>query len=172
VVEDVTTVDSCDCLVLVILTTFHRPSSIAGRSKMKKLIAAVFAAVLMAAGLVAATGSTASANCNPSTYSGCIATVTKAKVQDSVKQGNTVRVCGKVKAVGSTVKPNGKLVFIVKSTNGFFQKESAAYPGGPKVCTETRALKKKGGYTLTVKYKSPSGSVFRNSTGTNTFDVV
>ena len=139
---------------------------------MKKLIAALFAAVLMAAGLVAATGGTASANCNPSTYSGCISTVTKAKVQDNVKKGNTARICGKVKAVGSTAKPNGKLVFIVKSSNGFFQKESAAYPGGPKVCTDTRTLKKKGGYTLTVKFKSPSGSVFKNSVGTNTFNVV
>lgn len=138
---------------------------------MKKLIAALFAAVLMAAGLVVATGSTASAQCTPTQYGGCLSTTTVAKVPSIIAEGRRARVCGKVDAVGSNADPVGRLVFKIKRKGGgYFEKQSAAYAGG-KTCVTTRVLDRTGVYKLQVKFKSQSGSVFRNSKGANTFRV-
>ena len=139
---------------------------------MKKLIAALFAAVLMAAGLVVATGSTASANCSPSQYSGCVQTKTKVTVPASVPKGKKARICVTVKAKGSNATPVGRVVIKLKrNQGGYFFKSSGAYSGG-EVCVKSGKLNKRGGYTATAKFKSPKGSIFQNSTGSAGFDVV
>jgi hypothetical protein len=138
---------------------------------MKKLISVLFATVLMAAGLVVATGSSASANCTPSQYSGCVTTKTKVSAPNSVDKGSKATVCAKVKAVNSNATPTGTVVFTVTRNKGnYFFKKSVSYSGA-KVCVSTSKLKKKGGYSVSAKYKSPDGSVFLNSEGSDGFDV-
>lgn len=139
---------------------------------MKKLIAILFTAVLVAAGLVAATGGTASANCTPTQYSGCVRTTTKAQVPDFAAQGERARICARVNAIGSNAKPTGRIVFKIKrAKGGYFEKQAVAYAGG-KTCITTRVLNRKGKYNVTAKYQSPDGSVFSNSVGFNDFRVV
>ena len=138
---------------------------------MKKLISALFAAVLMAAGLVVASAGTASADCTPSQYSGCVTTKTKAIAPSFVKQRAKATVCAKVKAPGSNATPTGRIKFTVTRNKGdYVFKDSVSYSGS-KVCVTTGKLKKKGGYTLTAKFKSPSGSVFTDSSDSAGFDV-
>ena len=139
---------------------------------MKKLIAALFAAVLMAAGLVVATGSTASANCDPSTqYGGCTRTVTKAQVPDVAAQGERARICARVNAVNSNAKPEGRVIFkINRKGGGYFEKQAVAYEGG-KTCITTRVLNRKGKYLVVAKFQSDAGSTFTNSRGENDFRV-
>jgi hypothetical protein len=138
---------------------------------MKKLISVLFATVLMAAGLVVASGGTASAQCTPTQYGGCVDTTTKAKVPSIIGQNKRARVCGKVNAVGSNAEPTGRLVFKIKrKKGGYFEKQSVAYAGG-KTCVITRVLEDRGLYNVQVVYKSPAGSVFRNSKGFNSFRV-
>lgn len=139
---------------------------------MKKLIAALFATVLATAGLVFATSVPASANCTPSQYSGCVATKTKVKGPGAVAKGQKGTFCATVKAVGSTATPTGKVTIkIKKNAGGTVARKSFNYKG-TAVCLKTPKLTKKGGYTVTANYRSPSSSVFQNSTGTKGFDVV
>lgn len=139
---------------------------------MKKLISGLFAAVLMAAGLVVATGSTASANCTPSQYSGCVRTVTDVTTPGIVPKGSKAKVCATVKAKGSNATPVGTVVFKVKRNTGrYFFKTTKNLRDG-KACVKTGRLKRTGGYGVTAKYKSPAGSIFINSRGGGSFDVV
>lgn len=138
---------------------------------MKKLIVALFAAVLASAGLVVATGGTASAGCTPSQYSGCVRTETKAQVPDVVGKNKRARICARVDAVGSNAKPEGRIVFKIKrKKGGYYEKQAVAYAGG-KTCITTRVLTRTGKYLVTAKYQSEKGSVFSNSTGSNDFRV-
>lgn len=140
---------------------------------MKKLIAAVFAAVLMAAGLVVATGSTASANCTPSQYSGCVSTVTKVSTPGAVPQGKKAKICATVNARNSNATPVGRVVFKVKrNLGGYFFKASKDLNANGTACVKTGKLGKLGGYAVTAKYKSPAGSIFINSRNGGSFDVV
>lgn len=139
---------------------------------MKKLIAALFTAVLMASGLVVATGGTASADCSPTQYAGCVATKTKASGPGVVVQGTKATVCASVKAKGSNATPVGRIVFkVTRNAGGFFFKKSVSYSGGD-VCTKTVKLVRKGGYSVDVKFKAPDSSVFLNSADGTGFDVV
>jgi hypothetical protein len=139
---------------------------------MKKLIVTLFVTMLAGSGLVVATGGTAFADCTPSQYSGCVATKTKALAPDVVSKGSKATVCAKVKAIGSDATPVGEVVIKVdKNSGGQVSKATFDYSGG-QVCAKTGKLTKKGGYTVTAKFKSPSGSIFINSTDGAGFDVV
>jgi hypothetical protein len=139
---------------------------------MKKLIAALFAAVLMAAGLVVATGGTASADCSPTKYAGCVATKTKASGPGVVVKGTKATVCASVKAKGSNATPTGRVVLkVTRNAGGYFFKKSVTYSGG-EVCVKTTKLNKRGGYAVEAKFKAPDSSVFLNSADGTGFDVV
>lgn len=139
---------------------------------MKKLISALFAAVLMAAGMVVATGGTASADCSPTQYAGCVATKTKVSGPGVVVQGSKASVCATVKAKGSNATPKGKVTFkVTRNAGGYFFKKSKSY-NGSEVCVKTSKLAKKGGYSVDVNFKAPNSSVFLNSAGGTGFDVV
>ena len=139
---------------------------------MKKLISGMFAAILMTAGLVAATGGTASANCTPSQYSGCVDTKTKIFAPNIVPRGTKAKVCATVKAKGSNATPVGTVKFkVTRNAGGVLFKKKLAYSGG-KICVKTKRLWKVGGYTVRAKFKSPAGSIFMNSKDTDGFDVV
>ena len=60
---------------------------------MKKHLAALVVAVMMATGLVVASGGAASAHCAPSQYAGCFRTVTKVTATKRVPKGTRATVC-------------------------------------------------------------------------------
>lgn len=139
---------------------------------MKKLMATVFVTVLMAAGLVIGTSSTASANCFPTKYSGCIQTRTNVSSPAAVAKKRRATLCATVQARRSNATPIGRVVIKVKrNQGGYFQKSSLAYAGG-SVCLRTKKLRLRGGYTVVAKFKSPGNSVFVHSRGAGGFDVV
>lgn len=139
---------------------------------MKKLISALFAAVLLAAGLVVSTGGTASADCSPTQYAGCVATRTKVSGPGTVERGTKARVCALVKARGSNVTPVGTVTFKIKrNAGGYFLKRTKRIRGG-EACVRTARLFKRGGYSATARYQAPDTSVFLNSSGGTGFDVV
>jgi hypothetical protein len=139
---------------------------------MKKLITALFAAVLMSAGLVVATGGTASADCSPTKYAGCVATKTKASGPGVVVKRKKATVCAEVTARNSNATPTGRVVIKIKrNAGGFFFKSSVVYSGGD-VCVKTGRLNKRGGYSIEAKFKAPDTSVFINSRDGSGFDVV
>ena len=137
---------------------------------MKKMFAALFAAVVMASGLVVATGSTASAQCSPSQYSGCVITKTRVKGPGVAVTGKKITVCAVVKASGLT--PNGTVTFNVKRNRGGYSFTKTKRLSGGQACVKTSKLGRPGGYTTTAKYKSPTPSVFLNSQNNKGFDVV
>ena len=138
---------------------------------MKKLISVLFATVVMAAGLVVATGGSASANCTPSQYSGCVSTKTTVSARSFVPKGSKATVCAKVRATGSNATPSGRVSFTVSRNRGGYSFSSSKSFSGSKVCVTTSKLKKSGGYTVTATYKSPAGSIFVNSSASKGFDV-
>jgi hypothetical protein len=140
---------------------------------MKKLIVALFAAVLASAGLVVATGGAASANCTPSQYSGCVSTVTRVVTPGVVVKGRKAKVCATVNARGSNATPVGTVVFKVKrNAGGYFFKSSKNLNRNGRACVKTTKLNRTGGYTVVAKYKSPRGSIFINSRNGGGFDVI
>lgn len=139
---------------------------------MKKLIAALFTAALMAAGLVVATGGTASADCTPTNYAGCVATRTKVDSPGVVVQGQKAQICVTVNARGSNLEPRGRVVVkVTRNAGGYFFKKSKPY-NGSEVCVKTSRLQKRGGYNIDAAFKAPNNSVFINSFGSGGFDVV
>lgn len=139
---------------------------------MKRLVATAIAAVLLTAGLVVATGGSASAHCAPTQYAGCFRTVTKVTATKRVPKGTRATVCVTVAVASGSATPNGTVVVAMKkrrSTKTFTREVD--YFGG-KVCIVTRKFTKKGRYTVTATYRSPSGSVFYNSTGKARFKVI
>jgi hypothetical protein len=139
---------------------------------MKRLIAALFAAVLMATGLVVATGSTASANCTPSQYSGCVRTITKATGPGVVDKGRKATVCVSVSAKSSNATPAGEVVIkVTRNAGGYFFRTTKRLNGG-EACVRTDKLKRTGGYSIQANYKSPKGSIFIHSRDGAGFDVV
>jgi hypothetical protein len=140
---------------------------------MKKLIAALFAAVLMAAGLVVATTSTAAADCAPTQYSGCVRTITKVSSPAVIPLGSKAKLCATVRAKNSNATPVGTVVFKIKRNvpgAGDFHKKRKNLRNGV-ACVKTKKLRRVGGYNVVAKYKSPRGSIFINSFGSAGWDV-
>jgi len=140
---------------------------------MKKIIG-LLSAILMAAGLVAASGGPASADCGPSNYPRCVNTAVKIKAPNRlVNQYNVARIRVRVNAVGSNAEPRGRVKVVVRgnSDGEVYYRETKAYEGG-KLVFITPELKFTGLYTATAKFKPTPGTVFNSSTGTDTFRVV
>jgi len=138
---------------------------------MKKLVVTAVAVVLMATGLVFASGGTASAQCAPSQYAGCFRTVTDVTATRRVPKGTRATICVQITVVGSNATPAGDVVVTVrKRRSNLTITRTLDYFGG-KMCIVTRKLTKKGRYTVTANYRSPSGSVFYNSLGKARFKV-
>lgn len=139
---------------------------------MKRLLATAIAAVLLTAGLVVASGGSASANCAPSRYAGCFRTVTKVSVTKRVPRGARATVCVTVAAASGSATPHGTVfVGIKKGKSARAIRRELDYFGG-KICLSTRKFKQKGRYTVSALYRSPSGSVFYDSQDKARFKVV
>ena len=139
---------------------------------MKKMIAGLFTAVLMAAGLVGVSEGSASADCGA--YSGCVDTRTTVHGPfEDVFRHNVARIRVRVHPIGSNVQPLGNVQVIVRRVRdgAVYYRETKAYEGGKLVFISPK-LHKRGKYTVLARYKPRAGSVFNSSQGTDTFRVV
>lgn len=121
---------------------------------MKKLIGGLLAVFLMAAGLVATTGSTANAapRCP---YTGCVATKTTVKAVSPARR--TIVVRAGVGTAGNA-KPSGRIKIIVKGNGKFRSKVIGAQSGAAvrfKIAPAT--------YLVTAKFIPASNSVWARS---------
>lgn len=134
---------------------------------MKKLIAAIFVALLTTAGLVATSTGAAQAACP---YTSCVVTKTNLTVPATVKAGRKASISVKVTAQGN-LQPVGKVVVTIKG-KGFKQTLSKAVSGERTFSFVTRSLKKPGKYTVSAAYAPKPGSVFKASSAIKSFRVV
>lgn len=123
---------------------------------MKKLIVGLLAAFLMAAGLVAVSGttSTAAPRCP---YNNCTTTNTSGK---AVSPGNSrrVRVNYRVRTQGNVV-PRGSVKVIIKG-NGVFRTLTFRYPGKSAV---NFGKLPRGSYQVTIKFIPGRNTTFARS---------
>lgn len=117
---------------------------------MNKLVSFVASATLLGGGLVAATATSASADCGD--YPSCIDTETRASALNNPREGNVARVEAKVLA-NSERRPSGTIVFSYeRKSNGelvdVFRRD---YDGG----TEEYAFAglPQGRYVVTARFK-------------------
>ena len=137
---------------------------------MKKIATSLLVALLMTAGLLTVTATSAQAVCTR--YAGCVDTRTLASGPKVVAKNRRPTVCGQATSVGSTIKPFGSLRFTVTRNRGKYKfSKTVPYYGG-KTCVRTRKVKKTGGYTLHVAFVPRNGSLFNSSSDSDGFDVV
>ncbi|MCD4526927.1 hypothetical protein [Nocardioides sp. cx-173] len=136
---------------------------------MKKLIIGLLASFLMATGLVAFSGTSATAACP---YTACVATKTTVKAPGSVrvKKKAAITVTVKPTRAGNGVVRGNVVVTIKKNGGGFSQTLRGAYGGKAKKFT-TRALNKVGAYKVTVKFTPAKNSIYKASNRSKTFRV-
>jgi hypothetical protein len=130
---------------------------------MKKLIVSLLVAFLMAAGLVAASGSAASAARCP--YTGCIPTDTSGKAIDVRKPGK-VRTTFRVGTNGNVV-PKGAVKIVIKG-NGVYRSKVVRYPGTNRA--SFRGLPR-GSFQVFMKFIPARGSAFGRSAQTTVVTV-
>jgi len=135
---------------------------------MKKLFAAILTAALMGLGLVATTGSPASAACG---YTACVPTTTVASTKASVKIGKKGKVKAAVVASGNA-KPVGTVKIVVRGPQGYKKVTEVPFNGtaGP-VQVKTGKLFKRGEYTVVVKFDGPANGIFDESSDKTSFLV-
>ena len=133
---------------------------------MKKLITAFLFLLLMALGLVAVSGSPASAACP---YSACINTTTTVQAPTSIKRGHRARISVTVTAPGNAV-PQGTVNLSVSRNGRLVDTASLAYAGGT-IKFVTSRLTRKGKYIATASFVPPPTSVFNGSSGSDSFKV-
>lgn len=135
---------------------------------MKKFAAVVITAFMMASGLVAFTGSSASAARCP--YTGCLKTATSTSGPYNIPNRTAARVKVRVAAAGNS-KPNGTLIIVVrKQGKGKIRVKTAAYRGTPKVIRSGK-LYGKGKYKVIVKYRPGPNDPYKRSRGIKLLQV-
>ncbi|GAB2779679.1 hypothetical protein GCM10027020_36460 [Nocardioides salsibiostraticola] len=129
---------------------------------MKKFLAGVITAFMMASGLVAFTGSSASAARCP--YTGCIKTATTTSGPFNVPNRTFARIKIRIAAAGNA-KPSGKLIIVVrKQGKGKIRVKTTRYNGTPKVIRSGK-LFGKGKYKIIVKYRPGPNDPYKRSRG-------
>jgi hypothetical protein len=136
---------------------------------MKKLIVGLLASFLVAAGLVAFSSTPATAACP---YTACIATSTKVSVPAQVKVRRNATVSIRVAPARSgNAAVRGSLAVTVKRVGGGYTKViRASYTGSTKR-VRTPRLNKKGRYNVTVRFTPARNSIYKASTGRDSFRV-
>ena len=134
---------------------------------MKKYFAGLIAALMMAAGLVSFTQSTATAACP---YTGCVVTSTDINGVHHVKRHHRQTFNVKVTTAGNGA-PRGRVTVKVKlNKGGFSYIDSHKYNGGKEFFT-TPKLHKRGKYTITAIFDRKAGSKWTDSDNTAAFRV-
>ena len=130
---------------------------------MKKLIAGVIAAFLMATGLAALVAAPAGAAACP--YTGCIQTFTGVNAVDAARPGK-VRVNFRVRTAGNAI-PRGTVRIIIKSSDTFRAK-NVSYPDRHRV---TFLRLPDGRYSVIAKFIPGSNTAFGRSRDTTSVTV-
>lgn len=142
-----------------------RTQSLLGDTQMKKLFAGIIAGIMMAAGLVAFTGTAANADCDG--YGACPPSTTRISAPDRVRQRTRATIG--VRVTSSRV-PRGQVrVVVSRNAGGFRWVDTKAY-SGEKVFFRTPRLRKRGGYTITARFTTERQ--MRHSSDTDSFRVV
>ena len=127
---------------------------------MKKLIVGLLASFMVAAGLVAFSGTPATAACP---YTACIATTTKATVPARVRPKRAATITVRVTPARSgNAAVRGSLTVTVKGPR-YSKVIRTSYTGAAKRVRTTR-LVRKGRYTVTAKFTPPANSIYKGST--------
>lgn len=133
---------------------------------MKKLILGLLAAFLMTTGLVAISGTSATAACP---YTSCVATKSSGKATVAGTGKATIKVT--VAGVGTNQKPTGKVTVTIskKGTSKVLYKAVKSLSAGKATIKSSKL--KDGKYTFKIKYAPASTSVFKASNGNGNFTV-
>ena len=134
---------------------------------MRKFLGALVVAVMMAASLVAFSGSPAQAACP---YTGCIRTSTHATAPAKVHKGDRARVKVRVTARGNAHPKGRVMIKITRRGGGYSFVDVAPYSGGT-LTFKSGHLKKKGKYIVTVFFKKNPGSRWLSSSDGTSFRV-
>lgn len=135
---------------------------------MKKMISALFAAVMMAGGLVAFAASPASAACP---YGGCIATSTFIDAPEEVEKGDTAKICVRVGTDGNGTAKGTVTVTVVRGKGDFKFTDSKKY-NDRRECFTTPKLTMKGNYVIKARFDKKPGSRWKDSDNRDEFQVV
>ena len=135
---------------------------------MKKLLGALVAAVMMAAGLVTFAMSPANAACP---YSGCVPTYTHINAPSPVEKGSRNRICVRVTTDGNGTPKGQVSINVVRSNGGFRFVDSKEYTGD-RECFRTPVLEKIGKYVVEAKFDRKPGSRWQDSDNRESFRVV
>lgn len=129
---------------------------------MKKLLAVIITVFMMASGLVAFTGSSASAADCP--YTGCVKTTTTASGPSQIKKGAFARIKVRTQAAGNA-KPTGKYKIVVrKRGKGKIRTKSTRARSGVQTVTSGK-LRSTGKYKVIIKYIPGPNDPYKRSRG-------
>jgi hypothetical protein len=135
---------------------------------MTKIIAGLFAAVLMAAGLVAfSTNAQAAPDCP---YTGCVNTNAQVDSPGKVARGGRAKICVHVGTDGNG-QPEGSLDITVKRDKGGYQFSDGRKYNDFKECFTTTRLQQLGGYSIKAHFEAKDGSAYRNANSGGDFKV-
>lgn len=133
---------------------------------MQKILSAIIVAVMMAAGLVVASGSPAAAACP---YGGCYKTSTRIDTPEGVRRGQRAVIKVKVITAGNAV-PKGQVTITVRRRDGrYFFRDSKRYTGGWVRFRTSRVPR--GKFVVRAAFDRRPGSVWRDSDNVATFRV-
>ncbi len=136
---------------------------------MKKFLVGLIAALMVAAGFVAFSGTAANAKACP--YGGCLPTYTFIDAPNKVVKNHRARICVRVGSQGNGA-PKGKVTIrVVRSTGGYRFIDTKSYEGGNK-CFTTTKLRKLGDYSVKAIFDRKPGSRWQDSDNFDEFQVV
>ena len=131
---------------------------------MKRLIIGLISALLMTAGLVGVSETSATAACP---YTGCVKTYTKVSGPKVIKKGKAGRFCVTVTTRGNG-KPRGTVTLNIKRSKGAFE-YTATKPYHGTRCFGTPVLTKGGYYRVRAHFEGKG--VYGNSNDWTSFVV-
>lgn len=131
---------------------------------MKKLLFGLFAALMMATGLVGVSAGGAQAACP---YTGCVDTTTSANGPSRVTKGEAAEFCVRV-GTGGEGRPRGTVTMNIARVKGHFA-YTATKPYHGKRCFGTPALNKLGFYR--VRFHFEGKGAYGNSNDWTNFRV-
>ena len=132
---------------------------------MKKLILGLLAAVLMSAGLVATSSTSAQAACGNPQYPACFSTETGLTVSPRNDGPKRRTFNASVKADDTTARPVGVFVFRFKRVGGGASFATRTVPSSGRVTLERKFAP--GKWNVTVTFQGRNGSVFDDSKSGN-----
>ena len=134
---------------------------------MKKLIVGFVAAIMMAAGLVAISGTSAVAACP---YTNCVDTFTSInarQIERTNRRGRTnctkkARIQVQVRTNGND-RPSGKVQITIRNSKGQFVYNAVDRLNKWGIGYATAKLKRGQHYTIGARYERKAGSVYKDS---------